>query len=61
MANAGGRLVGSLLSGVLYQVAGLGACLWASAAMAAGAGVIALMLPPVEGGLLDNVVDVGGD
>ena len=28
MANAGGRLVGCLLSGVLYQVAGLAGCLW---------------------------------
>jgi predicted MFS family arabinose efflux permease len=61
MANAGGRLVGSLLSGVLYQVAGLGGCLWASAAFASAAGIIALLLPPVDSALsLDEAADVGG-
>ena len=35
MANAGGRLAGTVLSGWLFQVAGLPGCLWASAAMAA--------------------------
>ena len=41
MANAGGRLAGTVLSGVLYQWQGLEACLWASAAfvLAAGAAV----------------------
>lgn len=32
-ANAGGRLAGILLSGVLTQAGGLAACLWGSAAM----------------------------
>ncbi|MBP9900251.1 MAG: organoarsenical effux MFS transporter ArsJ [Verrucomicrobia bacterium] len=45
MANAGGRLVGCLLSGVLYQVAGLAGCLWGAFAFAAGAAVVALKLP----------------
>jgi len=31
MANAGGRLVGTLLSGYLYQTHGLVACLWGAA------------------------------
>ena len=31
MANAGGRLAGTVLSGALYQWQGLEACLWASA------------------------------
>ena len=31
MSNAMGRLVGTFLSGVIYQLAGLIACLWASA------------------------------
>lgn len=31
MANAGGRLVGTLLSGYLYQTQGLVACLWGAA------------------------------
>jgi predicted MFS family arabinose efflux permease len=62
MANAGGRLVGCLLSGALYQLAGLGACLWASATMAVLAGVAAIRLPPTGGGLLpEGSVDAGGD
>jgi len=35
MANAGGRLLGTLLSGLSYQAGGLPLCLFASAAMAA--------------------------
>jgi predicted MFS family arabinose efflux permease len=45
MANAGGRLVGCLLSGVLYQMAGLGGCLWGTFAFALVAALIALKLP----------------
>ncbi len=45
MANAGGRLVGCLLSGVLYQVAGLSGCLWGAFAFAVAAAVVALKLP----------------
>jgi MFS family permease len=45
MANAGGRLVGTLLSGLLYQVWGLEACLWASTLFVLGAGAISLLLP----------------
>ena len=45
MANAVGRLAGTILSGVIYQLSGLEACLWASAAMLVGAGVISLSLP----------------
>ncbi len=45
MANAGGRLVGCLLSGVLYQLAGLAGCLWGAFAFAAIAAVVALKLP----------------
>jgi len=45
MANAGGRLAGTLLSGLLYQWQGLEACLIASAAMVVCAGVISLALP----------------
>jgi len=33
MANAGGRLLGTLLSGVMYLVGGLSACLWTSAVL----------------------------
>ena len=45
MANAGGRLAGTILSGLLYQWQGLEACLWASAIMVLAAGAISLALP----------------
>jgi predicted MFS family arabinose efflux permease len=45
MANAGGRLAGTLLSGAIYQAWGLAACLWASAAMLAIAALLSLALP----------------
>jgi predicted MFS family arabinose efflux permease len=48
MANAAGRLLGTLLSGVLYQRAGVVASLWGAVALAAAAGVGALFLPAVS-------------
>ncbi len=45
MANAGGRLAGTILSGLLYQWQGLEACLWASAVFVLAAGFISLSLP----------------
>ena len=45
MANAGGRLAGTVLSGWLFQLAGLRGCLWTSAGMALAAGTISLLLP----------------
>ena len=45
MANAGGRLAGTLLSGLLYQWQGLEACLWASSAFVLVAGLLSLLLP----------------
>jgi MFS family permease len=45
MANAGGRLAGTILSGLLYQWRGLDACLWASVGLVLGAGVLTLLLP----------------
>ncbi len=45
MANAGGRLLGTILSGLLYQWQGLEACLWASAVFVLAAGLISLSLP----------------
>jgi predicted MFS family arabinose efflux permease len=47
MANACGRLLGTLLSGLLYQRAGVGASLWGAVVLAAAAGIAALFLPPV--------------
>jgi len=45
MANAGGRLVGTLLSGLVFQGAGLVGCLWGSAAFVAVAALISMGLP----------------
>ena len=45
MANAIGRLAGTILSGLLYQWHGLTACLWASAAFLIAAGLLSLRLP----------------
>jgi predicted MFS family arabinose efflux permease len=45
MANAGGRLAGTVLSGLLYEWAGLVACLWASVAFVLAAGLLSLSLP----------------
>ena len=47
MANACGRLLGTLLSGVLYQLAGVAASLWGAVVLAGAAGVAAIFLPPV--------------
>ncbi|MDR5898542.1 organoarsenical effux MFS transporter ArsJ [Halomonas vilamensis] len=46
MANAMGRLVGTLLSGWLYMAYGLSACLWFAAALVAASALMALALPP---------------
>jgi MFS family permease len=52
MANAAGRLAGTVLSGLLYQLGasygqstGLIACLWAAVALVLGAGLLSLLLP----------------
>lgn len=45
MANAMGRLIGTVLSGYLFQIAGLTACLWFSALFLLCAAVISLLLP----------------
>jgi len=45
MANAGGRLAGTVLSGMLYQWYGLIGCLWASVAFVLAAALLSLLLP----------------
>jgi MFS family permease len=45
MANAVGRLAGTVLSGLLYQWGGLEACLWAAAAFVLAAAALSLLLP----------------
>ena len=48
MANAGGRLTGTILSGLVYQTQGLVGCLWWSAAFVLAAAVLSFKLPAVE-------------
>jgi MFS family permease len=45
MANACGRLAGTVLSGLLYQWYGLTACLWTSAGCILATGLLSLLLP----------------
>jgi len=45
MANAMGRLAGTILSGLLYQWHGLTACLWVSTGFLITAGLLSLLLP----------------
>ncbi len=48
MANAGGRLTGTVLSGLFYQWYGLSGCLWLSSAFVLLAAVLSLKLPQLE-------------
>ena len=45
MANAAGRLLGTLASGVVFQLAGFTGCLWGSAALVLAAAALSLRLP----------------
>jgi MFS family permease len=47
MANAGGRLAGTVLSGLVYQTQGLEGCLWWSTGFVMAALVLSLRLPEV--------------
>ena len=48
MSNAMGRLIGTVLSGWMFQTYGLVACLWVSAVFVALAALISLRLPRIE-------------
>jgi predicted MFS family arabinose efflux permease len=52
MANALGRLAGTVLSGAVYQVWGLVGCLWLAVAFVLGAGLISILLPRREGAII---------
>jgi predicted MFS family arabinose efflux permease len=45
MANACGRLIGTILSGVIFQFAGLTGCLWVSMLFLLAAATISMQLP----------------
>lgn len=59
MANAAGRLLGTLFSGLLYQVGGVVAALWGAVVFAVLAGVGASMLPAVSSSR--TMADVSAD
>ncbi len=48
MANAGGRLLGTVMSGLVYQYYGLTGCLWWSMAFLLAAGLLSFKLPEVR-------------
>ena len=60
MANAAGRLAGTVLSGALYQWQGLEACLWASALFALTAGLLSRLLPSNIASVTDSVREAPG-
>ena len=54
MANAAGRLLGTLLSGGIYLVGGLTGCLWASTLCVLGSAMLTVLLsePPATPGVI---------
>ncbi len=56
MANACGRLAGTLLSGLLYQLGGLTWCLWASTIALLVAGTLSRLLPRSDEKVDDRIV-----
>jgi hypothetical protein len=48
MANAGGRLAGTVLSGLVYQIQGLEGCLWWSTGFVLAALALSSKLPEVS-------------
>jgi predicted MFS family arabinose efflux permease len=48
MANAGGRLAGTVLSGGIYQLYGLQGCLWTSSLFVAAAALASIKLPRTQ-------------
>jgi MFS family permease len=61
MANAGGRLVGTVLSGVLYQIGGIAACLWGTVAFAVVTAIVSTRLPATDVVLPADIQVEGGD
>ncbi|MGO9607581.1 MAG: MFS transporter, partial [Candidatus Binataceae bacterium] len=49
MANAGGRLLGTLLSGLIFEFYGISGCLLASSALVLAAGLLSFNLPRTQG------------
>lgn len=60
MANACGRLGGTVLSGILYQYFGLVGCLWTCAALTVITGILSRLLPTSGQGRV-SLASLGGD
>lgn len=60
MANACGRLAGTVLSGLLYQFSGLVGCLWACVVFTLAAGLLSRFLP-TAGHATVSLAAMGGD
>ena len=61
-ANVAGRLVGTLLSGILYLWGGLALAMWGATAFVVLTWLFALRLPPMPQGVRVSLADVdGGD
>ena len=60
MANAGGRLAGTVLSGVLYQYFGLVGCLWACVGLVLASAGLARLLPSA-GQVRVSLAAIGGE
>ncbi len=58
MANAGGRLAGTVLSGALYEWRGFTACLWASVAFVAATALLSLLLPTARASVVARPRDI---
>ena len=59
-ANAAGRLVGTLLSGVLFLVGDLSAALWGSTVFVVVTWLLTLRLPPIPASSTVNLAEVSG-
>ncbi len=57
MANAGGRLLGTVLSGLIYQLDGLGGCLWWSAGFVLVAALLSFGLPEIGREAVEDTPD----
>jgi MFS family permease len=61
MANAGGRLAGTLLSGALYQRWGIAGCLFGTVAFTGVTAAISMLLPAKDVALPSGVAAEAGD
>lgn len=61
MANSGGRLAGTVLSGLVYQFYGLVGCLWVSSALVLAAAMVTRKLPDPKPSRAISWKTEGGD